>query len=89
MPIIPEINVNRARRSSHEHKDIDAKANRNYERADRARIRNSRRRRPAEIEEREIQVIEVGHPLQGRAEIRGEKRSHYAQANEADADEKP
>ena len=89
MPIIPEIDVNGARRSSHEHKDIDAKTNRNYERANSTRISDSSRCRPAKVEERKVQVVEVGHTLQGGAEVGGEERSHDAQANKTDTNEKP
>jgi len=33
-------------------------------------------------------MVEVGHALQGRPQARRQKRSHYAEPNETDADEK-
>ena len=88
MPVVPEIDVDGACHADDEHDNVDAKAYGDDERPHGAGIRDGRGRRPAKIEERKIELVQLRHSLEGRAEIGREQRRHDAKPDKAHTDKK-
>ena len=88
MPVVPEVDVDSARNADDEHEDIHSKAHGDDERPYGTGIGDRRGGRPSKVEERKIELIQLRHSLERRAEICRQKRSDYAQPHKAHTDQK-
>ena len=88
MPIVPKVDIDRARHADYEHNDIHPKTHGNDERADGAGIRDGGGGRPTEIEERKIKLVELRHSLQRRTEVCRQERGYYAKSHETHSHQK-
>ena len=89
MPVVPKVDVEGARHSDDQERDVDPKADGDDERTDRTGVGDRGSRRPAKVEIREIEMIELGHAPQGGTEVRGEKRRDDSETDKTDSDQKP
>ena len=84
VPVVPQVDVERACRFRQEHEHIDAQTDRNDKRAHRCVVGNRRSSRPAHVEDVELEVIEIADRFQRIVEVGGQQSRDDTQAHKAD-----
>ena len=84
VPVVPQVDVERACRFRQEHEHIDAQTDRNDERSHCSVVGNRSSSRPAHVENIELEVIEIADGFQRIVEVGGQQRRDHAQAHETD-----
>ena len=84
MPVVPQVDVDRAGRLGDEHEQVDTEADGDYERAHGGVVGHGCGCGPAHVEHLELEVIDIDHLVERRAECRGEQGGDDGEADEAD-----
>ena len=84
VPVVPQVNVERARGLRQQHEHIDAQADRNDKRTHCCIVGNRRCSRPAHIEDVELEVIKVTNSFQRIVEVGGQQSCDHTQPHKAD-----
>ena len=89
MPIVPEVDIHRARHANEEQSEIHAEANRDDESPHRARISDGGGGGPAEVEIGQVESVMLNHPFESGPERGCQKCRDDTEPDKAHAHEKP